>query len=778
MDEKNGIELRIGAVGGAYFLASPGELIIDVEKCDLNERDRHTELRAILAGPDRRVIQEARIADGGRPVGSGMGPAQRARLSACVDRKGIYVLNVTVSQDRYGEDIVWGFRTNCPHYLIETSRGHRDARHQEPIVLRRPDRASDICFLPRRGAFAMEVAGLPAGVGSLPVYDAADQLIHALAVDAAGRASYRFPGDAHRQAVPWRLHLPAAQATVQIDGVTRWDREDRYPNLSYWTNDPASYFPFPLYRWILTPYSRTVYAAAEHEGEIPFQVHNNSEQRQIFELTIEFPDRVWPVRLSAERIELNPSEAAPLIVYYTAGPDASARTCHPRVTPQAHPEMTTYSTLTVKAGTEPASRPLDMPLVFKPYRHENEQFGYLPDYPVETEMYFDLQNRPFVQTGQGLATLQDGRWATTDLRQAVRSRVPPFDGEGMSPACTKLAFDRDNDLYLVARLGGHSALLHSTDEGRTFTAYAVGGEGEPLGTYDIEQYSGHNLPEGPPPILRSVQTAADDRLIWRRICTLDLYLPEKKDGGLEIGTPIPISENSLGVGSHSGIPSAVVSRDSNIHVIWAEPTDPDKEVPGVPTYVVTYDRQTGTLSEPALIGYGAPPNDVHNRPCITMDREGVLHALAGTHGRPFQYARSLQPNDAGGGWTEAEAVSDRQTYIGLVCGPDGVLHLVFRLWRYGAQPFPVSHHAALAYQRKRPGAPWENPRILVVAPFSEYSIFYHRLTIDRVGRLFLSYDYWSTYWFYRTDRRGRRRSVMMSSDGGESWKLLESRDIN
>jgi len=778
VDEKNGIELRIGGVGGAYFLAPPGELIIDVEKRDLNEQDRHTELRAILVGPDRQVIQEVAIPDDGRPAGSGMGPAQRTRLSARVDRKGIYALNVTVSQDRYGEDIVWGVRTNCPHYLIETSRGHRDARHQEPIVLRHPARPGDVCFLPRRGAFALEVAGLPAGVDSLPVYDAAGRLVHALAVDAAGRASHRFPADVRRQAVPWRLHLPAAQATVQIDGVTRWDREDLSPDLSYWTNDPASYFPFPLYRWMLTPYRRTVYVAAASEGEIPFQVHNNSERRQVFALAIEFPDHAWPARLSAARIELDPGEAAPVIVHYAAGSDAATRTCHLRITPQADPEVTTYSTLAVKTGAAPASRPLDMPLVLEPYQHENEQFGYRPDYPVEIEVYFDLENRPFVQTGQGLVTRRDGRWATADLLPAAQSRVPPFGGKGASLACTKVAFDRDNDLYLVAGVGGRGTLLHSTDGGRTFTAYALGGEGEPRGTYDLEQYSGHNRLEGPPPLLRSVQTADDDRLIWRRICALDLYLPEKKDGRLEIGNPIPISANSLGVGSHSGIPSAVVSRGAKVHVIWAEATDPDAEVPGVPTYVVTYDRQTGTLGEPALIGYGAPPNDVHNRPCIVMDSQGFLHALAGTHGQPFQYARSLQPNDADGGWTEAEAVGDRQTYIGLVCGPDGALHLVFRLWRYGTEPFPASHHATLAYQRKRPGAPWEEPRVLIVAPFSEYSIFYHRLTIDRAGRLFLSYDYWSTYWFYRTDHRGRRRSLMMSADGGDSWKLVESTDID
>jgi hypothetical protein len=214
-------------------------------------------------------------------------------------------------------------------------------------------------------------------------------------------------------------------------------------------------------------------------------------------------------------------------------------------------------------------------------------------------------------------------------------------------------------------------------------------------------------------------------------------------------------------------------------VTWGEATDPQSPGTGVPTYVVTYDRATRQLGKPALVGYGAPPNDIHNSPSVTIDSQGYLHVLAGTHGQPFPYARSLQPNDAGAGWTEAAPAGKalRQTYIGLVCGSDGILHAVFRLWRPGADPFPASIHATLAYQRKRPGQPWEPPRDLIVPPLSEYSVYYHRLTIDRQGRLFLSYDYWSTFWFYRNDHLGRRRTVLMSPDGGETWKLAQSKDL-
>ena len=778
MDGEAEIELGIGGTGGIYFLASKGELVVEVEKRDRNRRGRPTELRAILVGPDRRVLQEAAIPDDGRPKGSGVGPARRARLSTQVERKGVYGLNITVSNDRYGDDIIWGFRTNCPHYLVETARGHRDVRREEPIVLLNPTRPGDVCFLPRQRAFAMELSGLPATVDAPSVYDSKGALIHSLPAGKHGRASHTFPPDVHRDAVPWRLHLPAQKAVVQIDGVTRWDSKDRFPNLPYWTPDPASWFPFPEYRWLLTPYSRTVYAQPGSEGTIAFRVHNNAGRMKAIDLSIEFPDATWPARLSAERVTVKPRATAEVTVSYTAPRDGEARACHIRATPADDPEFTTYSTLTVQGGRAPAERPLDIPLVLKPYEHENERFGHLPDCPVEWEMYFDLENRPFARTGRGVATLRDGQWQTADLATAVTARPPTlgaaFSGPGKGDS--KIAFDRDNDVYLLCRAGSTGALLHSADGGRTFVACDFGR----WGGVDIEQFSGHNVPDGPPPILRSIRTSRDPRLRWRQISNLELLLPRKEGDRLVIGEPILLSKQSLGVGSHSGVPSAVVSRGDRVHVVWAEATDPKAKVPGVPTYVITCDRDGRKLGEPALVGYGAPPNDVHNRPCITMDSKGYLHVLTGTHGRPFHYARSLKPNDAHGGWTKAIPVGAglRQTYIGMVCGPDDTLHAVFRLWRSDRRYFSTgASFATLSYMRKPPDGPWEPPRVLIVAPFSEYSIFYHRLTIDRKGRLFLSYDYWSTYWFYRTDHFGNRRTLMMSPDGGRTWKLADTQDL-
>jgi len=730
--------LFVGGCGGVYFLAEPGELVVEVEKRDLNRRDTRTELRAILAGPDRRVLKEAVIPDDGKRRGSGLGPVQSCRLSTRVERKGVYVLNVTVSNDRYGENVIWGFRSNCPKYLIETARGHRDARHEEPIVLASPDRPADVCFLPRQGTFSVEVTGLPKGAAPPQMFDSTGALVATL-----DKPSHEFTA---KVAALWRLHFPSAQASIAIDGVTRWENRDPHPNMAIWTPDPKSWFPFLENRWLLTPDNQTVHG----QKEIAFQVRNDSRRERTIQLSAE-----PPVKLSVERVTLGRGKAATVMVAA-----ATPGIYHLCATPLDDSGFTTYSTLIVKSGEAPATKPLNIPILLKPYQHENEQFGYLSDFPTANQLYFDLQNRPFVRTGGSIATLRNDQWVAFNA------------GSGSS---SKITFDKHDTIYILTTAG----LSYSTDGGKTFASCPIPRRGRQSSSFDIEEFTGHNILDGPPPILRYTLTAKDDKLFWRRLNDLELFLPRKVDGRIVMGEPILITKQCIGLADHSGIPSSVVSKGNKVHIIGGEATDPKEKVPGLPAYVATYDRKSKQLSKPALVGYGAPANDVHNAPSITMDSKGFLHALGGTHGRPFPYARSLKPNDAGSGWTEAVFTGEdlSQTYIGMVCGPDDALHSAFRLWRRSMEPFPASSYGTLAYQRKRPGQPWEPPRVLIVPPFSEYSVYYHRLTIDRKGRLFLSYDYWSTHWFYRNDRLGRRRTVLMSPDGGDTWKLVETKDL-
>ena len=217
--EKDGKGLRLGGCGGVYFYASSGPLWVEVEKQDINKRSIKTHLRAILFGPDRSVLDEAWIGDNGQATKSGPGPVQRVLLKTNVERPGVYGLNITVTGDRLGENISWGFNSNCQKYLVETSRGHKDARHEEPIVLRNISRQGNVGFMPGTKPFSIDVRGLSETVKNIPIYDGDGREIVTLDVAPDGKTQHTFATDNLREGKLWRLHLNKAQAVINIDGL-------------------------------------------------------------------------------------------------------------------------------------------------------------------------------------------------------------------------------------------------------------------------------------------------------------------------------------------------------------------------------------------------------------------------------------------------------------------------------------------------------------------------------------------------------------------------------
>jgi hypothetical protein len=764
------VTLLFGGVGGAYFLAEPGELVVEVAKRDRNTTSSSTRLTAILLGPDRRRLDEAVIPEDGQAQGSGLGPLQMATLTTTVEAKGVYVLNVTVTHDRYGEQVLWGLRSNCPSYLIETSRGHKDARHMEPIVLGPGAGSQDICFLPGEGPFEIEIADLDTDGPAPALYDGADALITSGGVTSGdGRFRHRVAGRGEGDG-PWRLHLAdGGPATVHIDGVTRWQRGERFDGLSLWSPRRDSFFPLHDLRWLLTPYRHAVPLAPGATAEVALRLHNNGAQADTVGLRAEGGE--LEVALSHDRVPLAAGDAATVTASLTAPPTAPPG-AHPRIrivaTSTRHPAFATWSTLEARVDTT-VSRRIEVPLIYRPYEHENERFAYTPDYPNDNQLYFAPDDRPFTLTGAGLQRLDADGWQVAPGNAGLRSLT------------SKVAFGGDGDLCLLSRTDAGVVYLRSTDGGDTFTAAAVPATSDSRQQFDIEQHAGHNHPAGPAPFVRATQTSgADPEHFWRRVNDLELFLPTELDGGVDLGDPVTVSQKAIGISSHSGIPSALASRGDRVHVIWGEATEPDADAPGVPAYVATYDRARGRwLGDPVCVGYGPPANDVHNTPSLVIDSEGYLHTLTGTHGSPFAYARSRAPDTAHEGFTEPVLVEEglRSTYIGLVCGPDDTLHLVFRTWTEDGEYHPVSHYANLGYKRRQKGGDWEPMRRLAVAPFTEYSIWYHRLTVDRRGRLYVSFDYWSTFWFYRTDHVGARRKTIWSEDGGQTWQLLRTADL-
>ena len=301
----------------------------------------------------------------------------------------------------------------------------------------------------------------------------------------------------------------------------------------------------------------------------------------------------------------------------------------------------------------------------------------------------------------------------------------------------------------------------------------------PGGSFDIEQFTGNNALDRVPPILTYTNVAPHPAR-FANYNDLNMYLPTREGDELVLGEPIFIAHNCLGSCQHSGGPASTVTRDGKTYIVWGE-ISPD-DAPGVPTYVATVDHATRTVGEKVLLGYGPPVNDVHNVPAITMDSAGYLHVLIGAHGQPFGYVRSLTPGDAYGGWTErvdalsAGRITDDsdedgfglQTYISLVCGPDDALHSAFRQWRQGPdEHIPGTNFAALSVQRRPADGEWG------------YSIYSHKRTVDRAGNLYLSYSHWTSDNTYQDDFPGRyeHMAVVVSRDGGVTWKLVETSDF-
>src|SRR5690606_20874832 len=148
------------------------------------------------------------------------------------------------------------------------------------------------------------------------------------------------------------------------------------------------------------------------------------------------------------------------------------------------------------------------------------------------------------------------------------------------------------------------------------------------------------------------------------------------------------------------------------------------------------------------------------------------------------------------GWTEPEPVwgtgwraasgkeAGGQTYVALVCDPNDTLHLVFRHWQRKSGKYPHleemegRHYGALAYQRKPKDGAWSVPKTRLIPERDIYAIYYHKLSVNAAGSLFLSTSYMDRVLLDRADTgRFVRRMILTSPDGGDTWKFAETPDF-
>ena len=141
--------------------------------------------------------------------------------------------------------------------------------------------------------------------------------------------------------------------------------------------------------------------------------------------------------------------------------------------------------------------------------------------------------------------------------------------------------------------------------------------------------------------------------------------------------------------------------------------------------IVFFDHDEDRWSDAARIGTtqveGHPP-DGHNVPNLFVSRDGTVHLFYGSHGTPFRYARSEEPEEIDR-WELGEHIGERTTYPFVVERTNGELLLFYR--HGGAQI-----DSPLVFQRSRDGgASWED-RVEVVRFGAPSSVKIHNVLYD------------------------------------------------
>ncbi len=472
--------------------------------------------------------------------------------------------------------------------------------------------------------------------------------------------------------------------------------------------------------------------------------------------------------------------------------------------------LVVYSLLCV--GATPQARALELPIRIDTASTLHEQYGYSPDYPLNIPS-FDWRNRPLVRSRtssqdftRSVFGLDHGRWVASSLIKAVRKAFPTFTntvnaGGYVSERVETDLHGRAYTLIEIRVRGGrfYNVLLYSLDGCRSWKLVKLpfGGkrklyDGRDNGTAEMEQYAGWNVGSRPPLVAlwRPVGDWRGSRASRNLLYVIKPYFAGRR---LRLREPTLVSKRFIGQTYGSGGSSFAASTSRQSYIVWPEVARRGEL--GTPTYVCAFDHASRTISKPVLLAMARPRNNDHDDPGIVRDGDGYLHVVTGAHNAPFLYAHSLAPFDVSA-WTTPEELmtggyvtdgveppgTTRQTYLSLACLPDNSLVTVFRQTRRGVDPdFDGAPYDALSCQRRSAAGEWgEAERLVRSADRPGYANYHQKLTVDRLGRLYLSLSYYSPLDYPSSERaanRFRHRMVLISKDGGVDWDFATNQDF-
>jgi hypothetical protein len=458
----------------------------------------------------------------------------------------------------------------------------------------------------------------------------------------------------------------------------------------------------------------------------------------------------------------------------------------------------------------PAALAGDRPLRIDTKVSLRTQYGYAPRYECNLPM-FDAANHAYIRSraaGQDATrdawSLRNGTFHRASLIAAITRAFPRFRNTVNAGGWGGEAIEADalGRLYTLVqiRVGQDSLrnlLLYSTDAGRSwrvirlpFDPPSASPDGRNDGTCASEHLTGWNL-RPDPPLIAMWQPAGQ----WPgyRACRMALYVAQPYFDGdrLVLPEPVQVTDRSLGMIQAAGGASFAATVGTTTYITWAEVATPDAGAS--PIFVAAYDQTTGTLGPAEEVEQARPVNDDHCTPGIVADSQGGLHVVSGSHNASFMYAHTATPADPTT-WSKpvpmlldgyriaGKSPRGRQTYVSLVCTPADRLVVVFRQWRRGVDTaFRGQAYDALCVQWLDPGGTWTRPlRLAYCSRDRGYAQYYQKMSIDRRGRVFLSLNYFRPKDWPVEERAANRyhhRMILMSADGGESWRFATLADF-
>jgi formylglycine-generating enzyme required for sulfatase activity len=371
------------------------------------------------------------------------------------------------------------------------------------------------------------------------------------------------------------------------------------------------------------------------------------------------------------------------------------------------------------------------------YKGERELLGYNPRY-FPGNFAFDELNRPYTRTPDGtIQTLDaENQWRKLDFKPAIKAAFPDWDGRlDTGPfAAEEITFDQTGALYSMVVLSPKSpwkktVLVYSPDHGNTWQVYPLPPK---FNSYHskMEVVSPNRRTSQPPGI-----TIFNDNDLY-------LLLPEKTQTGLNLPDPHLISQSATMVPTHSGGGNISITAAGQTFVVYAGKIQPPG-TQGTPQYIIVFNHFSKACSPPVYLGSnGHGKVDNHNLPALEIDSKGYLHILLGSHHDPFQYIHSLQPYNISLlsspevlGYPKTKMGEGSYTYIGILADKFDNLHVTARWAGNGYKNF-------LIYMKKPFGHDWL-PQKILVEPFKTlYSVYYHKMAQDSLGRLFINYFYY------------------------------------